>query len=49
MKTIGVLESCGGKVVVLDVDAVSDRGVVHRRVLTADIDAGLGLITCERS
>ena len=40
---------CGGKVVVLDIEAVSPRGVVDRRVLTADVDAGLGLITCERS
>ena len=40
---------CGGKVVVLDVEAVSLPGVVDRCVLTADVDAGLGLITCERS
>ena len=51
MKTVGVLGvcDCGGSVVVLDVEAVSPRGVVDRRVLTADVDAGLGLITCERS
>ena len=40
---------CGGKVVVLNVEAVSPRGAVDRRVLTADVDAGLGLITSERS
>ena len=40
---------CGGKVIVLDVEAVSPRGVVYRRVLTADVDAGLELVTCERS
>ena len=39
---------CGGEVVVLDFEAVSPRGVVDRRVLTADVDAGLGLITCVR-
>ena len=50
MTTVGVLGGCdcGGMVVVLDVEAVSPRGVVDRRVLTADIDAGLGLITCEK-
>ena len=40
---------CGGKVVVLGVEAVSPQGVVDRRVLTAGVDASLGLITCERS
>ena len=40
---------CGGEVVVVGVEAVSTRWVVDRRVLTADVDAGLGLITCERS
>ena len=42
MKTVGVLGccNCGGKVI-LDVEAVSPRGVVDRRVLTADVDAGL--------
>ena len=25
------------------------EGVVDRRVLTADVDAGLGLITCDRN
>ena len=47
MKTVGGCD-CGGKVIVLDVEAVSPRGAVDRRVLTADVDAGLGLITCER-
>ena len=45
MKTVGVLLGgcdCGANVVVLDVEAVSPRGVVCRRVLTADVDAGLG-------
>ena len=37
----------GGEVVVVGVEAVSPRGVVDRRVLTADVDASLGLITCE--
>ena len=51
MKTVGVIGGCGcsGKIVVLDVEAVSPRGVVERRVFTVDVDAGLGLITCERS
>ena len=35
---------CGGKVI-LDVEAVLPRGVIDRRVLTADVDAGVGLIT----
>ena len=35
------------RLVVLGVEAVSFRGVVDRRVLTADVDASLGLITCE--
>ena len=34
---------CGGEVVVVGVEAVSPRGVVDRRVLTAGIDAGIGL------
>ena len=48
MKTVEVLGGCdyGGKVI-LDVEAVSPRGVIDRRVLTGDVDAGLGLITCE--
>ena len=33
---------CGGEVVVLGVEAVSPGGVVDRRVLTANVDAGLG-------
>ena len=38
MKTVGVLGGCGcgGKVIVLDVEAVSSRGAVDRR----DVDAG---------
>ena len=36
---------CGGEVVVVGVEAVSPRGVVDRRGRTADVDAGLGLIT----
>ena len=48
-RTVGVLGGCdcGGKAI-LDVGAVSPRWVVDRRVLTADVDAGLGLITCMR-
>ena len=51
MKNVGVLEGCdcGGKIIVLDVLAVSPRGIVDRRALTADVDPGLGLTTCERS
>ena len=47
MKTAGVFGGCdcGGNVI-LDVEVVSPRGVKDRRVLTADVDAGLGLITC---
>ena len=50
MKTVLVLGGCdcGGKVIVLDVEAVSPLGVVDRRVLTVDVDARLGLITCEK-
>ena len=40
---------CGGEVVVVGVQALSPRGEVDRRVLTADVLAGLGLITCERN
>ena len=40
---------CGGKVFVLGVEAVSPREEVDRRVLTADVDASLGLINCERN
>ena len=49
MKTVEVFGGCdcGGKVV-LDVEAVSPRGVIDRRVLTADVDARLGVITCVR-
>ena len=48
LKTTGVFGDCdcGGEVVVLDVETVSRRGVVDRRVLTADVGAGLGLMTC---
>ena len=48
-ETVGVLGGCdcGGKFI-LDVEAVSPRGVIDRRLLTADVDAGLGLITCLR-
>ena len=35
----------GGDVVVVGVEAVSPRGVVDRRVLTADVDASVRLIT----
>ena len=47
MKTVGAVVV--SKVIVLDVEAVSPRGQADRRVLTADVDAGLRLITCERS
>ena len=49
MKTVGVLGGCdcGGEVI-LDVEAVSPRGLTDRRVLTADVDAGVGLVTCVR-
>ena len=40
---------CGGEVVVVGVESASPRGVVDRRVLTADVDEGLGTITCEKS
>ena len=45
-----VLGRCdsGDKVTVLDVEAVSPRRKVDRRVLTADVDASLRLTTCER-
>ena len=51
MKTVTGLGGCdcGGKVVVVDVEAVPPRGVLDRRVLTADVDAGLGLKTCVRN
>ena len=51
MKTVGVLGccECGGKVMVLDVEAVSPQEVVDRRVLNADVDADFGLLTCEKS
>ena len=38
---------CGGRVI-LDVEAVALRSVTDWRVLTADVDAGVGLITCVR-
>ena len=49
MKIVQVLGGCdcGGKVI-LDVESVSPRGEIDRRVLTADVDAGLGLIPCVR-
>ena len=37
----------GGEVDVVGVQAVSSRGVVDWRLLTADVDACLGLINCE--
>ena len=40
--------NCGCEVVVVGVEAVSPRGDVDRRVLTAYFNAGLGLITCKR-
>ena len=45
VKAAGVLGGCdcGGEVM-LDVEAVSPRGAVDRRVPTADVDAGLGLM-----
>ena len=48
MENVEVLGCCdrGGEVV-LDVEAVSPRGVLDRRVL-ADVDAGVGLVTCAR-
>ena len=42
------LRLCGGEVIAVGVEAVSPREVVDRRVLTADVDAGPGLTTCER-
>ena len=49
MKTVEGLGGCdcGGKVV-LDVETVPPRGVTDRRVLTADVDAGVGPVTCTR-
>ena len=38
---------CGGKVIVLGVEAVSPRRQVDRSVLAADFDEALGLVTCE--
>ena len=40
---------CGGEVVAVGVEAVSPRREVDWRVLTADVDASLGLIKCEMS
>ena len=49
MKTVEVLGGCdSGGEVILDVEVVSPPGEIDRRVLTADVDAGLGLITCVR-
>ena len=40
---------CGGKVVVLGVEAVCRRGVVDQACAhSADVDAGLGPTNCER-
>ena len=47
--TVGGLARCDcGSDVILNVEAVLSVGVIDRSVLTADVDAGLGLITCER-
>ena len=49
MKAVGVLDHCDcGSGVILNVEAVPSVGVIDRSVLTADIDAGLGLISCEK-
>ena len=50
MKTVKGLGGCdcGGEVI-LDGEAVSHRGVIDRRVLTADVGAGVGLIICVRN
>ena len=34
--------------VIIDVEAAPPRGVIDRRVLTADVDARVGLTTCVR-
>ena len=49
MKTVEVLGGCdcGGKVIP-NVEVASPRRVIDRRVLTSDVDAGFGLITCVR-
>ena len=46
MITVKVLggSDCGSKII-LGVEVVSPRRVIDRRVLAADVDAGLGLIT----
>ena len=49
VKTVGVLDHCDcGSDVILNVEAVPSVGVIDRSVLTADVDAGLGLISCEK-
>ena len=49
MKTVGGLARCDcGCDVILNVEAVLSERVIDRSVLTADVDASLGLITCER-
>ena len=49
LKTVGGFVRCDcGSDVILNVEAVLSEGVVDRSVLTADVNAGLGLITCER-
>ena len=47
MKTVKGLGGCNGGKVIFDVEAVSHRGVIDRRLL-ADVDTGLGLITWVR-
>ena len=41
--------NCGRVVVDVCVQDVLSRGKIDRRVRTADIDEGLGIITCERA
>ena len=44
-KMVRILRNCEFQVI-LKVEAVSSCREVDRRVLTADTDAGLGLVTC---
>ena len=47
-KMVKILGGCDcGTDVLVNVEAVLSVGVVDRSVLTADVYAGLGLITCE--